>query len=97
MCSGITTATVTRNHGFMVFDTLYGMNAAGEPVPEMVGAQEVSEDGKVWTLRLRELQPQSADLETAFLEITGGSGEGTAQTRAESPDAGWRTSGRTAS
>jgi peptide/nickel transport system substrate-binding protein len=51
---GITTATVTRNHGFMIFDTLYGMTAAGEPVPEMVGAQEVSEDGKVWTLRLRD-------------------------------------------
>ncbi|WP_458096693.1 ABC transporter substrate-binding protein [Roseomonas sp. WA12] len=51
---GITTATVTRNHAFMVFDTLYGMNAAGEPVPEMVGAQEVSEEGRVWTLRLRD-------------------------------------------
>ncbi|UFN48639.1 ABC transporter substrate-binding protein [Roseomonas sp. OT10] len=51
---GITTATVTRNHGFMIFDTLYGLDAAGEPVPEMVGAQEVTEDGKAWTLRLRD-------------------------------------------
>lgn len=50
---GITTATVTRNHGFMVYDTLYGLNAAGEPVPEMVEGHTVSEDGLTWTLTLR--------------------------------------------
>ena len=31
---GITTATVTRNHAFMVFDTLYGLTADGRPVPK---------------------------------------------------------------
>ena len=50
---GITTATVTRNHGFMIFDTLYGLNAVGEPVPEMVEGHEVAEDGRSWMLRLR--------------------------------------------
>lgn len=50
---GITTATVTRNHGFMIFDTLYGLNAAGEPVPEMVEGHEVADDGRSWMLRLR--------------------------------------------
>ena len=51
---GVTTATVTRNHGFMVYDTLFGLNAAGEPVPEMVQGFNVEDDGKRWTLRLRE-------------------------------------------
>ncbi len=51
---GVTTATVTRNHAFMVFDTLYGMNANGEPVPEMVEAHTVTDDGKRWTMKLRD-------------------------------------------
>ena len=51
---GVTTATITRNHGFMVFDTLYGLNAAGEPVPEMVDGHVVSDDGLTWTLKLRD-------------------------------------------
>lgn len=51
---GITTATVTRNHAFMVFDTLYGLNAAGEPVPEMVEGATTDADGKTWTLQLRD-------------------------------------------
>jgi len=51
---GITTATVTRNHGFMVFETLYGLTETGEPVPEMVSGHERSEDGREWTLRLRD-------------------------------------------
>lgn len=50
----ITTATVTRNHAFMVFDTLYGLTAAGEPVPEMVAGHEVGDDGRRWTLTLRD-------------------------------------------
>ena len=32
------TAQVSRNHGFMVFDTLYGMDAALEVSPQMVRA-----------------------------------------------------------
>ena len=51
---GITTATVTRNHAFMVFDTLYGLNAAGEAVPEMVEGATTEADGKTWTLKLRD-------------------------------------------
>ena len=27
----------TRNHGYMVFDTLYGLDAASKPSPQMVG------------------------------------------------------------
>ena len=51
---GITTATITRNHGFMVYDTLYALNAAGEPVPEMVAGHQVEDDGRTWVLTLRD-------------------------------------------
>ena len=50
----ITTATVTRNHAFMMFDTLYGLSASGETVPEMVAGHQVEDDGKRWTLTLRD-------------------------------------------
>ncbi len=48
-----TTAYVTRNHGFMVFDTLYGTNGAYEPSPQMVAGHTVENDGKLWRLTLR--------------------------------------------
>jgi hypothetical protein len=47
-----TTANVTRNHAFMVFDTLYGADASFNVQPQMVGAQQV-ENGTDWRLRLR--------------------------------------------
>ena len=49
-----TTATVTRNYAFMVFDTLYGLDASGQPVPEMVAGHTIEDDGKLWNLTLRE-------------------------------------------
>ena len=48
------TAYVTRNHGFMVFDTLYGLNAALQPTPQMVAGHTTENDGKLWTLTLRD-------------------------------------------
>ena len=48
------TAYVTRNHGFMVFDTLYGTDAEYQPQPQMVEGHTVEEDGRRWTLTLRE-------------------------------------------
>ena len=50
----LTSAYITRNHAYMVFDTLYGMNAAFEPTPQMVEGHVVSEDGKRWDLTLRD-------------------------------------------
>jgi peptide/nickel transport system substrate-binding protein len=47
-----TTANVTRNHAFMVFDTLYGMDEAFTVQPQMVEAHSVEAD-TLWTLRLR--------------------------------------------
>ena len=49
-----TTANVTRGHGYMVFDTLYGQDATFTPQPQMVAGHVVDADGKVWTLTLRE-------------------------------------------
>ncbi|MCQ4159898.1 ABC transporter substrate-binding protein [Roseomonas sp. GC11] len=48
-----TTAYVTRNHGYMVFDTLFGLDAHLRPVPQMAEGAAVEEEGKVWRIRLR--------------------------------------------
>ena len=47
-------AYVARNHGLMVFDMLYGMDAQFRIQPQMAEGHEVSEDGLAWTIRLRE-------------------------------------------
>ncbi len=49
-----TTADITRNYSLAVFDTLYGYDAAFQVQPQMVGGQQVSEDGKTWELTLRD-------------------------------------------
>jgi peptide/nickel transport system substrate-binding protein len=49
-----TTATVTGNHGYYVFDTLYGVDAELKPRPQMAEGHEVSSDGLTWRIRLRE-------------------------------------------
>jgi len=48
------TAQVSRTHGFMVFDTLYGMNTKLEISPQMVEGHTVENDGKLWNLTLRD-------------------------------------------
>ena len=48
-----TTAYVTRNHGFLVFDTLFGMDSQYRPSPQMLAGFKTEEDGKLWTLGLR--------------------------------------------
>ena len=49
-----TTATVTGNHGYYVYDTLYSADSKLQPQPQMAAGQEVSEDGRVWRFRLRD-------------------------------------------
>jgi peptide/nickel transport system substrate-binding protein len=49
-----TTATVARNHGYAVFDTLYGQDDSYAIRPQMVAGHVVENDGKLWTLTLRE-------------------------------------------
>jgi peptide/nickel transport system substrate-binding protein len=49
-----TTATVTANHGYYVYDTLYAVNGRMQPQPQMAAGHEVSDDGRVWRIRLRD-------------------------------------------
>lgn len=49
-----TPAYVTRNHGFMVFDTLYGVDDKLQPTPQMVAGHTVDANGLVWELKLRD-------------------------------------------
>jgi peptide/nickel transport system substrate-binding protein len=47
------TANITRGHGHMIFDTLYGCDASFTPSPQMVSGHTIENDGKLWNLTLR--------------------------------------------
>src|ERR1700685_3043436 len=49
-----TTAYSTRNHGYMVYDTLFALDAEMKPRPQMVGAYEISPDGLRYSFTLRD-------------------------------------------
>ena len=49
-----TTAYVTRNHAFMVFDTLYGMDGAYRATPQMAEGAVTEDDGRTWKIALRQ-------------------------------------------
>jgi len=49
-----TTAYITRNHGYMVYDTLFAMDENLQPQPQMVDTWEVSEDQLTYTFTLRD-------------------------------------------
>ena len=44
----------TRAHGYLVFDTLYGLDDNFAPQPQMVQGHTVEADGRLWRLTLRE-------------------------------------------
>ena len=48
-----TTAVVTRNHAYLVYDQLVAVNAAFEPKPAMAEAWTASSGGLDWAFRLR--------------------------------------------
>ena len=48
-----TSAYFARNHGFMVYDTLYGWNDRLEPEPQMAAGHTIENDGKHVTITLR--------------------------------------------
>ncbi len=50
----LTTAGVTLDHGYAVFDTLYGTDQSFRPVPQMAESSQVSDDGRTWLIRLRD-------------------------------------------
>jgi peptide/nickel transport system substrate-binding protein len=49
-----TTANITRNHGFMVYDTLYGLDASLRPQPQMAAGHQIDDDGRTVTITLRD-------------------------------------------
>ena len=49
-----TTAAVSTMHGYTIFDTLYGSDEQGRPQPQMAEGHSVSDDGRTWTIRLRD-------------------------------------------
>lgn len=49
-----TTANVTRNHGYMIYDTLFGTDIDGNIKPQMVDSWKISDDSLTWTFVLRD-------------------------------------------
>jgi peptide/nickel transport system substrate-binding protein len=49
-----TTADIARNHGNMVYDQLYGFDAAFVPYPQMLAGHTIEDDGTTWVLTLRD-------------------------------------------
>src|SRR4051812_24612016 len=49
-----TTQYMARNHGYMVYDTLFGTDANNKIQPQMVGQWTVSPDKRLWTFTLRD-------------------------------------------
>ena len=47
-------AYITRNHGYMLFDTLFSMDGAFQIKPQMVDSWKTSDDGLLWTFTLRD-------------------------------------------
>jgi peptide/nickel transport system substrate-binding protein len=50
----INTVYTVRNHGYMVFDTLFGMDSNTQMQPQMLEGFSVEDDGKRWKLKLRD-------------------------------------------
>ncbi|PYO03350.1 MAG: peptide ABC transporter substrate-binding protein, partial [Candidatus Rokuibacteriota bacterium] len=49
-----TTAYITRDHGYMVYDTLFANDAHLQPRPQMVDKYTVSRDRMKWSFTLRD-------------------------------------------
>lgn len=50
----VTTAYISRNHGYMIYDTLLATDGNNEIQPQMAEKWEVSDDGKTYTFTLRD-------------------------------------------
>src|SRR5437870_7483866 len=49
-----TTAYITRNHGYMIYDTLFAIDAKFQVQPQMVDKYEISKDQLTYTFTLRD-------------------------------------------
>jgi len=45
---------ITRNYGYMVYDTLFALDSAYRPQPQMVDSWTTSDDKLTWTFKLRD-------------------------------------------
>ena len=48
-----TTAYMSRNHGYMIYDTLFGTDENGKIQPQMVESWSISPDNRLYTFKLR--------------------------------------------
>src|SRR5829696_8993858 len=49
-----TTAYITRDHGYMIYDTLFATDASGQVKPQMIEKYDLSADKLTWTMTLRD-------------------------------------------
>src|SRR5262249_3327929 len=49
-----TSVYITRNHGYLIYDTLFALDSSGIPRPQMVDSWTASPDGLTWTFKLRD-------------------------------------------
>jgi peptide/nickel transport system substrate-binding protein len=49
-----TTANISRNHGYMIYDTLFAMDSAFKVQPQMAEKVEISTDKLTYTITLRD-------------------------------------------
>src|SRR5882762_10047365 len=49
-----TTAYIVRNHGYLIYDQLFALDARLEPQPQMVESWTASDDKLTWTFKLRD-------------------------------------------
>ena len=47
-------AYITRNHGYMIYDTLFAIDEKLQVKPQMVDSWTTSDDGLTWTFKLRD-------------------------------------------
>lgn len=50
----VSAAHQTREHGYLIYDTLFSEDAEGKPQPQMVEGYTLSDDGKTYTFTLRD-------------------------------------------
>ena len=50
----VSTTYVTRNHGLLIYDTLYGFGADYKTTPQMAAGHVTDDDARRWTITLRD-------------------------------------------
>ena len=76
-----TTAYITRNHGYMVFDTLFALDSKFKPHPQMVGDYSISPDKLIYRFALRDASNSTTGSRSAEPIVSRRSGAGWRATR----------------